>query len=96
MIELLITNCLISTAATLASQLGEEDEEEGEEQAQPGGQQAGQGQVQEVELPDLTEGDRAAIRRIIEISGFSEIEVIQAYIACGKNEELAVNFLFTD
>lgn len=52
--------------------------------------------MQEVELPDLTEGDRAAIRRIIEISGFSEIEVIQAYIACGKNEELAVNFLFTD
>lgn len=83
-------------AATLASQLGEEDEEEEQQQQAPPGAQPAQGQPQEVELPELTETDRAAIRRIREISGFSEIEVIQAYIACGKNEELAVNFLYTD
>lgn len=44
----------------------------------------------------LNDTDRAAIRRIQEISGFSEIEVIQAYIACGKNEDLAADFLFTE
>lgn len=92
-------------AATLASQIGDEDDEEEEEQQQPqpgaGGQQhpqatVGGQQAITVELPELTDGDRAAILRIREISGASEIEVIQAYIACGNNEELALNFLFTD
>lgn len=84
-------------AATLASQLADEDDDaEGVPQQQAGPQEPSQEQGIRVELPNLTESDRAAIGRIREISGFSEIEVIQAYIACGKNEELAINFLFTD
>lgn len=79
-------------AAALASQMQGDDDDDGEEEAQD----PMAGQPQQVELPELTDGDRAAIGRIREISGFSEIEVIQAYIACGRSEELALNFLFND
>lgn len=95
---------LPSTAATLASQIADDEDDDAED----GGQQPSSQQQSGVQpgaesdsnilgsLPQLSENDRAAIRRIQEVSGFSEIEVIQAYIACGKNEDLAADFLFTE
>lgn len=91
------------TAATLASQIADDEDDDAEGQ-QPSSQQQQPGVQAGAEsdsnilgsLPQLSENDRAAIRRIQEVSGFSEIEVIQAYIACGKNEDLAADFLFTE
>ena len=93
----LLTTGIVLPAATLAHQIAaEEDSEEGEAEGQPqaqsGGAQSGETNI----LAQLSESDRAAIRRIQEISGFSEIEVVQAYIACGKDEDLAADLLFTE
>ena len=43
---------------------------------------------------NLTPQDREAINRLKELGNFEEADVVQAYIACDKNEEMTANYLF--
>lgn len=45
-------------------------------------------------LPSATDHDKQAIERLKEL-GFSELQAIQAYVACDKDEHLAANLLFS-
>jgi UV excision repair protein RAD23 len=40
----------------------------------------------------LTADEAAAVERLVSM-GFAKQRVLEAYLACGKNEELAANFL---
>lgn len=42
----------------------------------------------------LTDKDKQVINRLKDLGDFKEEEVIHAYLKCGKNEELAADFLF--
>ena len=50
----------------------------------------GQGQIN----LNLTPEDQEAIKRLKDLGNFSDADVVQAYIACEKNEELTANYLF--
>lgn len=77
-------------AATLTQQISDFGEDANVRQSS---QESGQ--PQQI-LINLSESDRLAIARIREISGFSEIEVVEAYLACGKNEDMAADFLLDE
>lgn len=68
--------------------------EEGEGDAE-GGESGGQGEQPGTVRIELTEQDESAINRLCEL-GFDRNLVIQVYMACDKNEEVAADILFRD
>lgn len=65
-------------------------------QGRSGGAQQSSGNSQPVVdqlLVNVSERDKEAIERLKEL-GFSEIQAVQAYMACDKDEQLAANLLF--
>ena len=66
-------------------QLGLGGDDEGHEE-----HEHGQGQIN----LNLTPEDQEAIKRLKDLGNFSDADVVQAYIACEKNEELTANYLF--
>lgn len=48
----------------------------------------GPGQIQ------VTQEEAVAIQRLQDISGRTQADCLQAFFACDKNEDAAINFLF--
>uniref|UniRef100_A0A1L8DX74 UV excision repair protein RAD23 n=1 Tax=Nyssomyia neivai TaxID=330878 RepID=A0A1L8DX74_9DIPT len=87
-------------AATVGAGVLADTEERPQPQGESGGEEPGEAAANPAGVPlegnpyNLTAEDIAAIDRLKEL-GFSEQEVIEAYLACGKNENVAANFLFS-
>merc|ERR1719336_835550 len=60
---------------------------------QGGGGGMGGGQGQRGGVIQVTQQEKAAIDRL-KAMGFSEHAAVEAYMVCGKNEEMAANYLF--
>lgn len=60
---------------------------------QAGASRGGSGQGGRQDVIRLSKEEFEAVKRLKEF-GFTEMEAAQAYFACDKNEELALNFLF--
>merc|ERR1719166_314976 len=58
-----------------------------------GGGGMGGGQGQRGGVIQVTQQEKAAIDRL-KAMGFSEHAAVEAYMVCGKNEEMAANYLF--
>merc|ERR1712154_78875 len=61
--------------------------------AAQGGGGGGGGQGQRGGVIQVTQQEKAAIDRL-KAMGFSEHAAVEAYMVCGKNEDMAANYLF--
>lgn len=60
---------------------------------QPAANQAQAGQPRQIEL-QISQADRASIDQVMAMTQRSELEVVQAYMACEKDINATINFLF--